>query len=227
MQLAVFHTGHQAPFMLRSAMAWDNEQRKKYSTEGTPKRRAAKRAYDKRHYAEVAEQKKATARAYYEANKEYVKARLMAKNHAKAIAEGREPGKIGAPTQYTDDERAALRAANVRRWRVNNPDRFRAQGVIYVGNRRARLKGLAGYVSIWALEFIWLRQKGLCELCQEPFGKYTPHVDHWIPLARGGTHELSNLRLLHRRCNLIKWAKLPEEALAIFSKMEKRRDLRP
>jgi 5-methylcytosine-specific restriction endonuclease McrA len=39
-----------------------------------------------------------------------------------------------------------------------------------------------------------------------------PTVDHVVPLCRGGTHELHNLRITHWRCNCaIKKSKPAEE----------------
>lgn len=50
-----------------------------------------------------------------------------------------------------------------------------------------------------------------CYLCGEviPLGKR--HVDHVVPLARGGKHRPSNLAVACAACNLRKNAKLPEE----------------
>ncbi|MCK8788014.1 HNH endonuclease, partial [Roseomonas sp. NAR14] len=43
------------------------------------------------------------------------------------------------------------------------------------------------------------------------FGSATPHVDHYVPLALGGSNDRSNLRLLHAACNLSKGARHPIE----------------
>lgn len=34
-------------------------------------------------------------------------------------------------------------------------------------------------------------------------------IDHWIPLAKGGTWDLDNLRLMHKPCNAQKGDKMP------------------
>jgi 5-methylcytosine-specific restriction endonuclease McrA len=50
----------------------------------------------------------------------------------------------------------------------------------------------------------------ICAWCGKPIkGKY--HIDHWIPLRRGGLNVAGNLRVMHGRCNLDKRAKLPQE----------------
>ena len=54
-----------------------------------------------------------------------------------------------------------------------------------------------------------------CYICGKliPFGER--HVDHIIPLSRGGTHTIDNLAIACKRCNLVKHDKLPEE-IGIF-----------
>lgn len=39
-------------------------------------------------------------------------------------------------------------------------------------------------------------------------GNYYPSIDHVIPLAKGGTHQWSNVRLAHKICNSLKGDKL-------------------
>jgi 5-methylcytosine-specific restriction endonuclease McrA len=36
-------------------------------------------------------------------------------------------------------------------------------------------------------------------------------IDHIIPLSKGGTGDVWNLRIVHLKCNLEKWAKMPDE----------------
>ena len=49
-----------------------------------------------------------------------------------------------------------------------------------------------------------------CFYCQR--GKFE-HIDHYIPLSKGGTHTLDNVRPSCERCNLTKSNKLPDEFL--------------
>lgn len=48
------------------------------------------------------------------------------------------------------------------------------------------------------------RDGNLCELCGELLKpeQEVLHIDHILPLCMGGTHEASNLRLVHAPCNL-------------------------
>ena len=60
-----------------------------------------------------------------------------------------------------------------------------------------------------------------CSVCQEPIDlelKRTSRmgltVDHWIPLSKGGSDDLSNLRPAHWICNLKKSNSIPKETNA-------------
>ena len=63
----------------------------------------------------------------------------------------------------------------------------------------------------WAQRAVIARDRGSCGECGANITSElteTPHVDHIIPLARGGTNDLVNLQLLCSKCNLKKGAKL-------------------
>jgi len=49
-----------------------------------------------------------------------------------------------------------------------------------------------------------------CFLCGDPFkAGQDITFDHWIPRSRGGTWDLENLRLAHKRCNALKGDRMP------------------
>lgn len=50
----------------------------------------------------------------------------------------------------------------------------------------------------------------ICGICLEVIVSDF-HIDHIIPLSRGGTHTVENLQLAHPYCNRSKFTKLPEE----------------
>ena len=52
----------------------------------------------------------------------------------------------------------------------------------------------------------------LCGEAVEPdaIGPWQPTIDHLVPRSRGGSTELLNLRLAHRRCNNHRGSHLPE-----------------
>ena len=64
---------------------------------------------------------------------------------------------------------------------------------------------------IWVLTMLRSRDRGDCANCGLQLVKEckgTPHIDHIIPLAKGGCNDLINLQLLCDRCNQRKRADL-------------------
>ena len=64
---------------------------------------------------------------------------------------------------------------------------------------------------------IILATQSVCAICGKPVDKslkyphpMSPSVDHIIPCSRGGSDDLDNLQLAHRKCNRDKSDKLPE-----------------
>jgi len=49
-----------------------------------------------------------------------------------------------------------------------------------------------------------IAQQHRCSLCLGPMGYYDSHVDHVVPLSRGGLDVESNMQLVHSNCNLRK-----------------------
>ena len=54
-----------------------------------------------------------------------------------------------------------------------------------------------------------IEQRYLCPICQQPImlGARV-HLDHRVPVSKGGRHILSNLQATHPRCNLRKNARV-------------------
>ena len=69
-------------------------------------------------------------------------------------------------------------------------------------SRRRVPKGAGEFVTISDLLF---DHDDLCYLCGAPIESASDaHMDHVIPIARGGTHTRDNLAPAHARCNQIK-----------------------
>lgn len=61
-----------------------------------------------------------------------------------------------------------------------------------------------------AMEILIKRDGDRCFICNESFGKKEKRtIDHWIPLSKGGTWDITNLRLAHKKCNIWKGDRVP------------------
>ena len=107
--------------------------------------------------------------------------------------------------EYNRKNRDAYNA-KLRKWRKENP----AKVQVWVRNRRAREKGLAGSHTVQDILDLMKSQKGLCVYCRCDIKKKY-QVDHIIPVSSGGRNDKQNLQLLCRQCNLDKRAKDPAQ----------------
>lgn len=75
--------------------------------------------------------------------------------------------------------------------------------------RRARK--LASFIEDVDPRVVYEMHGGVCGICHE-FIEGDFHVDHVIPLARGGQHGYINVQPAHADCNLRKGASVPKTA---------------
>jgi 5-methylcytosine-specific restriction endonuclease McrA len=68
-----------------------------------------------------------------------------------------------------------------------------------------------GRVTATQLRELWFNQKGLCALTGVPLTQRCCHLDHIIPISRGGGNTIDNVRWTNPIANLIKGAKLDAE----------------
>ncbi len=73
----------------------------------------------------------------------------------------------------------------------------------------SRRSAAAGSYSRTDVDRLFQQQDGKCAYCSCKLRRF--HVDHIIPLARGGSNWPDNLALACTFCNLSKGAKTPEE----------------
>lgn len=100
-------------------------------------------------------------------------------------------------------ERIAERA---REYRANNLEKYRA----HRRNRKARARNAEGSFTHEDVAALYVKQDGCCYWCSVDLGdRY--EVDHYIPLAKGGTNNPDNLVLACQTCNASKGAKMPDE----------------
>jgi len=60
----------------------------------------------------------------------------------------------------------------------------------------------------------------LCYWCKTSLKNIGTHIDHYIPISKGGKHTISNLVISCKSCNLKKGAKLPSEFVNLINIVE-------
>jgi hypothetical protein len=93
-----------------------------------------------------------------------------------------------------------------RQWRRNNREQARA----CVNRYRARKASAPGSYSADDVKRQYVAQRGRCWWCGKKVGT-TYHIDHVIPLRRGGTNYPDNIVIACPPCNSAKRDKLPQE----------------
>lgn len=93
-----------------------------------------------------------------------------------------------------------------RRYNEANPEKVKEKD----RRHRARKAGAGGTHTAEDIRTIYDSQKGRCWYCLKPLNG-TYHVDHRIPLARGGSNAPENIVIACPTCNLSKGARLPQE----------------
>ena len=144
--------------------------------------RRAKIAADNRVHLEspeARERKREYERAYYQQNRERMDAAATAWRK-----------------QHPDRSRAIGKASRTRR-----PDSQRNA----TARRRARLLG-AGRVERVDRRVVLELSNGVCGICGHVVDPARFHVDHVVPLSRGGDHSYENTQAAHPTCNRRKGA---------------------
>lgn len=107
-----------------------------------------------------------------------------------------------------------LKRENLKRWRLKHPARASMFNRVHKQAYRARRAG-AKVVTRINKKDISNWESRICGICglliSDDF-----HLDHIIPISRGGKHLTSNLQLAHPYCNRSKSNKLPEELTPVL-----------
>lgn len=159
------------------------------------------KVYREEHQSDIAEYQKKYMAIYYEKNANVF--RLKSHEWSKVNPERKK----FADREYhkriydVESKREAVRA-----WRKANPEKHRAQ----LSKRRTRRMNAEGEYSGDDILSLYDEQQGLCAYCGiRLFDEY--HIDHVVPLARGGTNWPDNLLLACPTCNSSKGDKLLPE----------------
>ena len=92
------------------------------------------------------------------------------------------------------------------KWRIENPVMLKAQRT----NRKARVRGAAGSHTHEDILRMIILQKHKCPYCLCSI-KEEHHVDHIIPVSKGGSNNPENIQILCPTCNMKKSNKMPEQ----------------
>lgn len=136
--------------------------------------------------------------AYYAKNKDDINLK---------IAIWRDNNKIrvaGMKQRWRECNRDKAKAS-VRKWSVRNPSKARLSKHKY----RAALRANGGALSSDIVQKLMRFQNGKCVACGANLKKVKYHIDHIVPIAKGGPNVDANVQLLCKSCNLRKNAKDP------------------
>jgi 5-methylcytosine-specific restriction endonuclease McrA len=145
-------------------------------------RRRAKLLTDEQYRAKAVER----SRIWYAANKEYVEEKQR---------------------QYYKDNTAAVRA-RIEQYQKDNPERTKILNAVKAHRRRNRIEQSGEHFKRQDVERLLVLQKCKCANCKKSL-KAGYHIDHRVPIAKGGDNGPGNIELLCRDCNYAKGAKLP------------------
>lgn len=117
---------------------------------------------------------------------------------------------------------AAYRAKNIeavrersRKWAKQNRANHPVEDKIQKHARRAKERGGGGHFTKQQIADLYQRQKQKCANCKkhisDAVGREKYHIDHVMPIARGGSSLIENIQLLCPHCNHTKHAQHPDE----------------
>ncbi len=97
-----------------------------------------------------------------------------------------------------------------KQWQLDNPEKRKASHSRCKANRRAMLSRVKNDLTANDIRIQHKEQNGKCHYCKIDVG-LDYHVDHVIPIAKGGENTLSNIVIACPKCNLSKGVKTVEE----------------
>jgi 5-methylcytosine-specific restriction endonuclease McrA len=146
---------------------------------------------------------RAYKRAWYAANLEKERARVRARAAKRRAANPQAVREYNNTWNAAHPEKARRRAIA---WNAAHPDRR----AVAIRNCSIRRRGAKGSHTPEDIQAQRKRQRNKCFWCSCSLSSGY-HVDHVIPLSKGGTNHATNLVLACPSCNCRKHAKMPSE----------------
>lgn len=172
-----------------------------------------KREYDAAWRQRQADHIKAQQLEYRIANRDRINAQTIAwqksnqeifKAYQKQYAIDNSDHQKAKAKKWREDN-PGLSASYAVQWAAENRDRR----VINEQRRRAKKIHSNGDLGPDSIKRLLVLQKGKCVVCMVDLKTTKHHLDHIMPLSKGGEHSMANVQLLCPRCNLTKSAKHP------------------
>lgn len=151
------------------------------------------------HYAANQDRMIEKSRKWYHANKEKAaqRAKRYRAENIDAISEKQK--------EYRSNNKEKV-AEYMKKWWRDNPEKRKE----HKSRRRWLKKNAKGSHTADDIKAQYKRQKGRCYYCDCKVGK-SYHVDHVIPLTRGGSNGPENIVIACQFCNISKKDKMPHE----------------
>lgn len=213
-----YHLQHREEILARKK-AKAEENKGKPKKEKTPEQLEAYRRYQRewRRRFRMTEKGKASQaesdRRYLEKNKEKVKARRKELHQA-----NKEKRNAACRADYA--KKAEDRKKHKREYNKANRDRVRLAEKAIEHKRRAARGDLRSEQIGNLLE----ESMNICAYCNNQFEEANMHIEHCMPLSRGGTNSLDNVVIACETCNKRKKDKTPLEFMLNWPKVTARYD---
>lgn len=155
--------------------------------------------YDKRRYEKTRDRQLELSRKWYQENKEHVAAynKKYKEENIEAVRE---------KNRRWEEKNKEKRRKQQREWTENNRERYNAK-MRKMNAKRDAIKRGATTAEKFGREDVLEKWGTDCHICDELVDLEDWHMEHVVPLSKGGPHTLENVKPAHPICNLQKGTK--------------------